>query len=432
MQDNKALLIKVNAVLNNYEKIAKITGENFNIFSVMRMEANEVKTHSAIISELLNPKGKHGLEDVPLKLFIEQIKSGINDIENRDEILKKFYLDTKNSKSIVEEHIGRINKDKTEGGRIDIVIKDNKGKAIVIENKINAPEQQNQLLRYKNAYSKAPILYLTLEGKKPDSAKYFNLNKDLPLEEDLVPNKDYFLVSYEKDILEWLEKCLKESVKFPMLREVIQQYIYLIKKLTNQTTNIIMAKEVQDIIKENYLASKEISNNFKIAKQQILAKFWNDLAENLKFKLKKDCEHNWKVEINSFKHNSNNFVSLNVTTDLTADKCNFYYRYNLNNFETYKGIMIDQTILKNELTSISKINSQLENPFKFPGEISIDYSSTIALDCTDDEQVAEIASKDLNEDKITECSDEFLNYINSNTENFTNIPNTIKELGNKI
>ena len=81
---------------------------------------------------------------------------------------------------------------------------------------------------------------------------------------------------------------------------------------------------------------------------------------------------------------------------------------------------------------LKQINSQLGNPFKFPGEISIDYSSTIALDCTDDEQVAEIASKDLNKDKITLCSDEFLKYINANTDNLTKISNTIKELGDKI
>jgi len=49
------------SLLKSYNKIAKETGENFNIFTVMGMQSNEVKTHSAIIGELLNPKGSHGL-----------------------------------------------------------------------------------------------------------------------------------------------------------------------------------------------------------------------------------------------------------------------------------------------------------------------------------------------------------------------------------
>ena len=51
------LLNQVGSILKSYDKIAKSTGENFNIFTVMGMESNEVKTHSAIIGELLNPKG---------------------------------------------------------------------------------------------------------------------------------------------------------------------------------------------------------------------------------------------------------------------------------------------------------------------------------------------------------------------------------------
>jgi superfamily II helicase len=241
MDKLESLLEQLGLLLNNYNKLAKVTGENFNIFSVMGMENNEVKTHSAIIGELLNPKGSHGLEDIPLKLFIEQIISRLDN----SEIVKKFDLDTKNSKSIIEEHAGTINEDKTEGGRIDIVVKDIANRVIVIENKIYAGEQQNQLLRYYMAYPKAPILFLTLDGKPP-----LSVGKDLKI------NEHYFLISYRKDILEWLEKCVKEAVKFPMLREVIQQYIYLIKKLTNQTMNDDLKKGIKLLIKNNLLESK--------------------------------------------------------------------------------------------------------------------------------------------------------------------------------
>lgn len=38
-------------------------GELFNIFNVLDLRTNEVRTHSAFIAELLNPDGNHGLGD---------------------------------------------------------------------------------------------------------------------------------------------------------------------------------------------------------------------------------------------------------------------------------------------------------------------------------------------------------------------------------
>ena len=55
------LLNQVNLISKHYDKIASLTGEKFNIFSIMSMEKNEVYTHSAIISELsMKPYGDFG------------------------------------------------------------------------------------------------------------------------------------------------------------------------------------------------------------------------------------------------------------------------------------------------------------------------------------------------------------------------------------
>ena len=64
------LLNQVNLISKHYDRISSLTGEKFNIFSIMSMEKNEVYTHSAIITELLNPYGNHGQTDVFLKEFI--------------------------------------------------------------------------------------------------------------------------------------------------------------------------------------------------------------------------------------------------------------------------------------------------------------------------------------------------------------------------
>lgn len=273
-EKTKHLLNQVGGLLKSYDKIAKATGENFNIFTVMGMESNEVKTHSAIIGELLNPKGSHGLEDKPLRLFIKLIVEPL--YKNNDEVFaNKFSFNFENTRSYVEDFAGKINEEVTEGGRIDIVIKDNKNKVFLIENKIYAGEQKNQLIRYKNLYPNAPILFLTLYGKDAESAQ------------ELEKNKDYFTISYELDIILWLEECVKEAVKYPMLREVICQYINLIKKLTHQTINQELKKEIMDLIKNNFLEALEIKNNYDKAKNEVISEFWKELENSVQSDLKK-------------------------------------------------------------------------------------------------------------------------------------------------
>ena len=51
----------------------KKRGEHFNIFEILGIKTSEVRLHSAIIAELLNPNGNHGLGDKFLKAFIADI-----------------------------------------------------------------------------------------------------------------------------------------------------------------------------------------------------------------------------------------------------------------------------------------------------------------------------------------------------------------------
>ncbi|WP_366187228.1 PD-(D/E)XK nuclease family protein [Flavobacterium ovatum] len=410
MNNLKILLSQTNSLLNNYEKLAKITGENFNIFSVMGMESNEVKTHSAIIGELLNPKGSHGLDEVPLKLFIEQITSGLNNVENPIDLNSKFSLDTKNSHSIVEEHAGIINEDKTEGGRIDIVIKDKANKAILIENKIYAGEQENQLLRYNNKYPDAPILFLTLNGNPPSSVG-----------EKMTLNETYFLISYKKDIIEWLEKCLKEAVKFPMLREVIQQYIYLLKKLTHQTTNNQMAAEIKEIIKANYLAAKEIHNNFNKVKQEVLESFWNDLERELKNDGKIKNE-GWEVKTDTFSF-QNQFRYLLIYSKAATDKCYFYFRYNINTFETLCGIIINREINLDNIKEFTgkEINEILGLDNLKSAKNSVIYSSMSYANFNNDGEILKMLSVEEKKKLINEYSEKILEYVFNNEHLFKKI-----------
>lgn len=257
----KNLLHNVEIIQKKYDDIAEITGEKFNVFSVLNLTSNEVRTHSAFIGELLNTKGSHGLKDIPLKFFIQMLEEKfiMNEVEeHKIEINSdRFKIDTETSKTIVEKHIGKLSEDKTDGGRIDIIVEDIRKRALIIENKIYAGEQENQLIRYYNHNKEAPILFLTLNESKPKSAN------------SLTENKDYFNISYKNDIVKWLGACLKEATDKPMLREVLKQYIYLIKKLTGQTLNKVMSNEIQDTILKNFSVAEQIVKDFDNAKNKV-------------------------------------------------------------------------------------------------------------------------------------------------------------------
>ena len=254
------LLSQVTAINKKYEKIAEITGENFNVFRILKVEASEVRTHSAFLAELLNPKGTHGQGDTFLQLFVNKF------------LLKNKSFDTKLASVDIEKSTGLINEDYTNGGRIDIMITDSYNKRIIIENKIYAGDQENQLIRYYNFDNNAYLYYLTLYGEEPSE---WSAGKEL------ICGEHFQLLSYKEDILEWLGLCKKEAVNHPILRETISQYINLINHLTGQTTNNYMGTEIIKLIKENLSSSIDIFNSFNSIKTESYNEFWKIMQEKL-------------------------------------------------------------------------------------------------------------------------------------------------------
>lgn len=242
-------------------------GEYFNVFSILNLEANETRTHSAFIAELLNPKGSHGVGDAFLKAFLFILK------------LSDFDFDTASAEVQVEYHIGFKNEDATTGGRIDILIT-SKNKVILIENKIYAGDQENQLIRYFN-FAKEKyadnfrLLYLTLNGH--DASEYSNKKED----KQLKPNQDYFLVGYNHEMLLWLERCIELAACHPLVRETIRQYKSLIEQLTGKNMNENNNKELIALLTNagNIEATLSILENqmeiTKIVKQRFLDELKN-------------------------------------------------------------------------------------------------------------------------------------------------------------
>ena len=225
INDLKVILLRINHMIDCQEKIYARTGDNFNVFKILGVEALEVRTHSAFLRELLDTKGSHGMGSVFLKLFLNYLR--ISDFDAESATIR------------TEEYIGRVNETYTCGGRIDLVIEDKNHRHIFIENKIYAGDQENQLLRYHQHDPKAALIYLTLDGKEP--SKFSKGDKpDIPL----------IKLAYANEILQWLKDCRKEAVTHPVVREALTQYIELIRHLTNQTTKDSMNEEIEQLLKE--------------------------------------------------------------------------------------------------------------------------------------------------------------------------------------
>jgi hypothetical protein len=201
--------------------LEKATGENFNLFKILGIGHLEVKTHSPLLGELLDRHGSHGQGGVFLKRFLELQE------------IKGFSVET--SQLRLEHYVGPV--DGENGGRIDIWIDDGQGSTILIENKIYAGDQPDQLKRYRKKFPKAHLFYLTLDGTGPSNVSEEETNE-----------LKFTCISYGKEILEWLEACKKEATSLPGVRETIAHYIHLIGDLTGCSISKSMSEDLVEEI----------------------------------------------------------------------------------------------------------------------------------------------------------------------------------------
>jgi len=204
------------------------TDSQFNLFSVLRSESDEVRLHSRFLAEILNPNGSHGFEDVFLKLFLQKI--GID-------------LEFDNKPLVVTEY-----------KNIDILVKAGDA-AVIIENKIYADDQDNQLTRYyetihDEGFQIIYLVYLTLAGSQPSSQSINGLN------ESFLNTNKFQCISYKSDVHGWIESCLLLSAKYPALRESFAQYLELIENLTAKIKSVQYMKELKELlVKDNNLSN---------------------------------------------------------------------------------------------------------------------------------------------------------------------------------
>lgn len=302
MNGMQSLFDKICLLNQAYKRLEDEKGESYNLFKVIDMTSNETSVHSAFLADLLNPKGLHHMGDTFLRLFTNEFLNGMS-----------FSTET----AIVEreKYIGPVTA--TTGGRLDIIVTDADRKAIIIENKIYASDQENQLIRYHNYAEKNTsehkLFYLSLDGTVHDedkTAKHDN--------KELIEEEHYFTISYESDILKWLEQCREKVVDKPLIREGISHYINLIKHLTNQTMSKEMEKDLKDLILENpkYIQNLGIIREaINISVVELQRRFWELLKKKME-------EVGYPViEDGTYRY----------ALDKKEDRINKYYNGNFNN-----------------------------------------------------------------------------------------------------
>ena len=244
--------------------------DQFNVFSCLRIERKEEKLHSRLISSLLDPQGNHGLGFALMNHFIEVL--GSNFQYNNDSI------QVHPSSEYPQEY-----------KEIDILLIDRKlRQAVIIENKIDAvdsndskKDERGQLERYYGRVieeehipqENVEVYYLTLDGHEPSdkSVAKSRRYKELP---NIVR-----CITYGNEILTWLRQCMQEACEKPYLRETIAQYINLIKKMTNNDTEIEDRLEIIKIISRNndaLASAKLLFDNYKHIQWHTIYDLFND------------------------------------------------------------------------------------------------------------------------------------------------------------
>lgn len=268
MAETSKLLANISLLRHKLKLDQNSTGSSFNLFKIIDLTTDEVRLHSQIIAELLNPKGSHGQGALFLEKFIES--TGTHGI----------LQDLDGVNVIVEFSIGPVTN--TTGGRIDILLRDQRNNLLIIENKIYAGDQENQLLRYFN-FAKSieekgghfAIIYLTLFEK---AASDYSLGNTLT-------HDDYISISYQQTIVDWLESCTTSVSNVPNVAVGIDHYLKLIKHLTFQDYSMEFQNNIIDeILKDvsSFKAANDISQNILDAKVRLLSAVGNSLVERLK------------------------------------------------------------------------------------------------------------------------------------------------------
>lgn len=239
---------------------------DYNLLTTVLNEHDEVRLHSRVIGSLLDINGLHYQKELFLEKFMEILK------------IVEFEFNIEESNLFLEYQ------------NIDLYLTDGI-KHIIIENKIYAGDQKNQIKRYYDTikdenkdlgYNDILVIYLSIDRTKPSSYSLGNLI----IEDNYIFDNDEKIaifknINYKNEILNWLDDCLHEIQNITNLNESIQQYKNVVEKITNNYKEKVMSQKEFLLEKDNLKLAIGLENSIKEAKCEIQLLFWEELQTQL-------------------------------------------------------------------------------------------------------------------------------------------------------
>jgi len=234
---------------------------DYNVFTALRSESDEVRLHSRFIASLIdqrtNPKGELFLKTLLRELRILGAEDGVGFSFEGVKVRTEFW-------------------------RVDILITNARKQAVIIENKIYAPDQERQLARYyrrvkKYGYLDVYVRYLTLHGGRPEDGSFEKLKGDLD-------KRHLDTASYRGEIRRWLERSLGYVAREAAIRESVIQYLQLIAKLTGTDQGEEYMDALVDTLMQdgNMKLARDIRAAYIEGLIRLQEKFWLELLRTIK------------------------------------------------------------------------------------------------------------------------------------------------------
>lgn len=229
----------------------------FNILSKLQIEWQE-REHSKIIFSLLNDGYVQNGQNTFLRFFLETLK-----------VSRRFHNEAWN-----------VYREKAfDGGisRIDFVL-ESKSFCAIIEMKIEAGDGYNQLARYDSFGRKKRkeyfVYYLTIDGHRPEEQSI-----------DGMEENRLRCISFEKEIIAWLQKCMDSVEKDGYRYSFLKQYLGAVKNMTGANDEMVNVKDLLDSA-DMVKAAEIVADSFYEKMYDVQAQFFKNLNAIIKKKTK--------------------------------------------------------------------------------------------------------------------------------------------------
>ena len=284
MVDNDSLSIDKFLRCIGEVKFQKESECQFNVFNLCGVDHYEL-WHSKIIAHFLSPQGAHGFGMQFLSAFAQCFELG----EYSDNVIVR---------TEVPARMSDVN-----FGRFDILIEDYQTKTVcIIENKIFASEQSDQLKKYdewlkrkETADWNTHLVFLTLDGRTPETLNDENRCTCIAYSSD---------GSECKCLSSWIDRCAEIAKEMSSVCETLCQYKKHINKIA--TGEHAMNNQIVQEIQKNICAAEKVYMNYQSACVSLANRI---LIDDIKEKLEKRCGKGWRIQTGlSFSRRESGFL----------------------------------------------------------------------------------------------------------------------------